>query len=136
MLCDQKERARRTTAAGEDVNRSGVVRRDEPMQIVGVLVGRALSGAIGAEAALGSAGVVRHDSAVGEVPRQGAEAGGTHRGPDQQQDRLRARVVSPNVIGQRGAGHVQGLGSRLGHVSSLDDLAIQTGQGRKTHRSE
>ena len=47
-------------------------------------------------------------------PRQRAEAGGAHRRADQQQDRLGAGVVAPDVVGQRGAGHLEGVGRRLG----------------------
>ncbi|MGH2698194.1 MAG: hypothetical protein ACRDJL_03205 [Actinomycetota bacterium] len=76
------------------------------MEIVAVLVGGGLRGAVGPDAALGLAGIVGHHRAVGEVLRQRRESGGTHWGRDQQQDRLAARFVPPNVIGQSGAGHL------------------------------
>ena len=42
MLRDQRQRVHGTTAAGEQVDRSGPERRDDPMDVVGVLV-RALT---------------------------------------------------------------------------------------------
>jgi hypothetical protein len=79
VLGHEGERVDRATAAGEDVDRPRTDRLDEPMQVVGVNVGRHQAGGIGLHAALGAARVVGHHGAVGEVPRQRAEAGGAHR---------------------------------------------------------
>jgi hypothetical protein len=106
MPGDQNECVTRAAAAGEDVNRSRIEHRDDPMQIVGMLVGRGLRRTVGPHTRLGSAGIVDHDRSVGEVLRERVEAGRAHRGRDLQQNRLARRVVSPNVIGQRGPGHV------------------------------
>ena len=67
------------TAGGEQVYGSCVEGGDEPVQVVCVHVWRRLGGVVGQSAALGTAGVVGHDSAVGEVSRQSLESGGTHR---------------------------------------------------------
>jgi hypothetical protein len=69
------ERVDRATAAGEQVDRA-TDRLDEPMQVVGVDVGRHRAGRIGLRAALDAAWVVGDQGAVGEVPRQRAEAAG------------------------------------------------------------
>ena len=90
VLGHQGQRVDRAAAAGEEVDRAGAERRDQPVQVVGVLVGRGLAGAVGALAALDAARVVGDDRAVGEVAGQGGEAGGAHRRPDDQQDRLGA----------------------------------------------
>jgi hypothetical protein len=114
VLRHEAERVDRAAAAGEEVDRPSTDRLDEPMQVVRVNVGRHRAARIGLHAALDAAWVVGHHGAVGEPPRQRAEAGGAHRRADQQQDRLAAGVVAPNVVCQRGAGDVQGAGGRLG----------------------
>ena len=45
---DQGQRVDRAAAAREEVDRSGAERRDQPVQVVGMLVGRRLGGAVGA----------------------------------------------------------------------------------------
>jgi hypothetical protein len=105
----QRERVDRAAAAGEQVDRPATDRLDEPVQVVGVDVGRDRAGRVGLHAALDTAWVVGHHGAVGEVPRQRGEPGGAHRRADQQQDRPAAGVVAPNVVGQGGAGDVQGV---------------------------
>ena len=79
VLGHEGERVDRATAAGEEVDRLPTDRLDEPMQVVGVNVGRHRAGWIGLHAALDAAWVVGHHGAVGEVLRQRAEAGGAHR---------------------------------------------------------
>ena len=119
VLGHQGQRVDGAAAAGEDVRRSGVQRGDQPVQVVGVLIGGGFGGAVGAPAAVGAAGVVGHDGSVGEVAGQGAESGGAHRRSDDQQDRLGAGVVAPDVIAQHGAWHVQGVSLRVGHGCPL-----------------
>ena len=78
MRRHEGQRIHRTAAAGEEVDGTAD-RLDDPMQVIGMLVGRRLGGRIGLRAALRPARVVRDQGAVGEVPREGAEAGGAHR---------------------------------------------------------
>jgi hypothetical protein len=75
----QLQRVHRTAAAGEQVHRTDVQRRDDPMQIVRLLLDRGLGGAIGAPASIGHTRVVGDDRAIGEMPGEGAEPGGAHR---------------------------------------------------------
>jgi hypothetical protein len=91
------------------------------VQIVRVLVGRGLQGAVGTLAALRPAGVVGHDRTVGEMPGQGAESGGAHQRPDEQQDRLGTGIVAPGIVVQNGARHVQSVSLRLGHDCRLSE---------------
>jgi len=84
------QRVHRAAAAGEQVDRPGIDRRDEPMQVVRVLLDGVLRRAVGALAPLRPARVVGHDCAIGEVLRKRAEPGGAHRRPDHQKDRLGA----------------------------------------------
>ena len=70
-------------------------------------------------AAVRAAGVVGDYRSVGEMAGQGDEAGGAHRRPDDQQDRLGTGFVAPDVVGQHGARHVQGVGLRVGHGCPL-----------------
>ncbi len=102
-------------AAAEDVYRPRVQRQDQPVQIVGLLLGRGPQGAVGALAAPCPAGVVGHDRTVGEMPGQGAESHGAHRRPDEQQDRLGTGIVAPDVVVEHGARRVQGVRLRLDH---------------------
>ena len=57
MLRDESERVHRTAAAREEIDRSGVQRLDDPMQVVRMLVGRRLGRGIGLRAPLGPARV-------------------------------------------------------------------------------
>jgi hypothetical protein len=79
VIGHEGQRVHGAAAAGEEVDRPGIDRGDEPMQVVGVLLDRVLRGAVGASAPLGPARVVGHDRAIGEVLRECAEAGGAHR---------------------------------------------------------
>ena len=106
VLRHEGEGVDRSPTAGEQVDRPSTDRLDEPMQIVGVDVRRCPAGGIGFDAALAAARVVRHNCAVGEVLRQRTEAGGAHWEADQEQDRLAAGLVMPNVIRQGGVGGV------------------------------
>jgi len=124
VLRHQGKRVNGTAAGGEDVYRSGVQRQDQPVQVVRVLVGRGPEGAVGTLAALRAAGVVGHDRTVGEMPGQGAESGGAHRRPDEQQDRLGTGIVDPYVVVEHGARHVQGVSLRLGHDCPFPALAV------------
>jgi len=64
----QRQHVDGATAAGEDVHRPGVERRDQPVQVVGVPGWRGLGGTVGVFAAFHAPGVVGDDRAVGEVP--------------------------------------------------------------------
>ena len=79
VLGHEGQRVHRAAAAGEQVHRPGIDRRDEPMQVVRVLLDRVLRRAVGARAPLRPARVVGHDRAIGEVLRERAEPGGAHR---------------------------------------------------------
>ena len=57
-------------------------RLDQPVQVVGVLLGRRLARRVGLRAAFDAARVVGHDRAVGEVPGQRREAARAHRRAD------------------------------------------------------
>ena len=119
VLRYEGQRVHRAATAGEQVDRPGIDRRDEPMQVVRVLLDGVLRRAVGALAPLRPARVVGHDCAIGEVLRKRAEPGGAHRRPDHQKDRIGAGIVAPDVVRQDGAGDLQGsargLGHRLGH---------------------
>ena len=119
VLGHQGQRVDGAAAAGEDVHRSGVQRGDQPVQVVGVLVRGGLGGAVGATAAVRAAGVVGDDRPVGEMAGQGHESAGAHRRSDDQQDWVGAGVVAPDVVGQHGARHVQGVRLRVGHGCPL-----------------
>jgi hypothetical protein len=67
VLRDERERVDRAAAAREHVHRPVRDRRDEPVQVVGVLVRCRLGGAVGAAAALRAARVVGDDRPVGDV---------------------------------------------------------------------
>ncbi len=56
VLRDEGERVHRTAAAGEEVDGPAVELGDDPMQVVGVLVGRRRAGRIGLRAALDARG--------------------------------------------------------------------------------
>ncbi len=79
MAGHQGERVHRPTAGREDVHRSGIERRDQPVQVVGVLIRRGFGGAVGPPASLRPAGVERDDRPVREVSGQGDEPLGAHR---------------------------------------------------------
>ena len=81
------ERVHGAAAAGEEVDRAAAELGDDPMQVVGVLLGRGLACGIGLRAALDAARVVGDDRAVGEVAGQRPEPAGAHRRADEQQDR-------------------------------------------------
>ena len=123
VLSHQGQAVDRAAAAGEDVHRAGVQRRDQPVQIVRVLVRRGLAGAVGALAPPGAARVVGDDRAVGEVPGQGGKAVRAHRRPDDQQHRLGAGLAGvPHVVMQDGPRHVQRVRLRLGHGLPLSAI--------------
>ena len=88
VLRHERERVHRAAAAGEQVDRAGAELGDEPMQVVGVLLGRRLAGRIGLRAALDAARVVGHHRAIGEVAGKRGEPAGAHRRADQEQDGL------------------------------------------------
>ena len=71
MRGHQGQRVHGAAAAGEEIHRTGVELRDQPVEVVRVLVGRRLGRVVGLLAAFDSARVVGDDRAVGEVPRQG-----------------------------------------------------------------
>jgi NADPH:quinone reductase-like Zn-dependent oxidoreductase len=119
VLGDKRQRVDRPAAARENVHRPGTERRDQPVQVVGVLVGGGLKRAVCPSAAPGAPRVIGHHGAVGEVPGQRREPGGAHRGPDDQQDRVRARIGAPDVIVQNATRHWQFVGLRISHGRSL-----------------
>ena len=92
VLGDQRQRVHRAAAAGEQVDRSASELLDDPVDVVGVLLGRRRGGRLGQLAALAPARVVGDHGAVGEVARQGAEAGRAHRRGGQEQGRGVRRV--------------------------------------------
>ena len=84
-----------------------------------MLVRGGFGGAVGARTAVRAAGIVGDDRPAGEMAGQGDESARAHRRPDDQQDRAGTGVVAPDVVGKRGARHVQGLRLRLGHGCPL-----------------
>jgi hypothetical protein len=109
------ERVHRATTAREQVDRARVELGDEPMQVVGVLLGRGRAGRIGLRAALDAPRIVGHHRAIGEVPGERDEPAGVHRRSDEQQHRGGAGVPLSDVVGQDGTPHAQGVRGRLGH---------------------
>ncbi len=78
VLRHERERVDRTTAGREEIHRSPDV-LDDPMQVIGVLVGVRLGGRVRLRAALGPARVVRDDCSVRKATPQRAETGRAHR---------------------------------------------------------
>jgi hypothetical protein len=76
---DERQRVHRATAAREQVNRSEPDLTDDPMQIIGVLLGCRLGRRVVLDAALRPSRVVGDDRAVGEVAGEGSEARRPHR---------------------------------------------------------
>ena len=87
VLRHEGERVDGAAAAGEEVDRAAAELGDDPVEVVGVLLGRGLAGGIGLRAALDAPRVVGHDRAVGEMAGQRAEPAGAHRRADEQQRR-------------------------------------------------
>src|SRR5205823_495285 len=87
-------------------------------------------------AALHATRVVGDDGAVRKMTDELLEARGAHRRAEDEERALVARGFGlTNVIGQRGAGNVNGVGGRLGHVGSfVRILTILTGALLGTHR--
>jgi hypothetical protein len=77
--CHQRQRVHRPAAGGEQVDRAGIERLDEPMQVVRMLLGRRWAGRICLFAPLHATGVVGDDGAVRKVTGERAESRGTHR---------------------------------------------------------
>ena len=94
-------------ARREEIHGPSASRRDQPVQVVGVFLGRGLSGLIGLSTALDASRVVGHDCAVSEMTGQGAKSSGTHRRADEHQDRFVAGLVAPDVVCQDRARHVE-----------------------------
>jgi hypothetical protein len=124
VLGDERQRVHRTAAVREQVDRSAPEFGHDPMYVVGVILGRRRDRRLGQRTALASAGVVGHHGAVGEVAGQGAEAGRAHGRGDEEQNRLGALVVAPDVVGQSRAGDLERFGRwrrcGWGHGSLLD----------------
>ena len=78
MLGHQHESGDRTAAASEDVHRPHVERRDQPVHVISVLLGRRLLGGVGPLAAPDAARVVGHHRPVPEMSGQSGEAGRVH----------------------------------------------------------
>ncbi len=138
MAGHERERVHGPAAAGEDVHGSGVDGRDHPVQVVGVLVGRGLGGAVGPLAPVHPAGVVGDDRPVGEVRGERGEPRGAHRRPDQEQDGLVAGLAAADVVGQHGARHVQCVSRRFVHEAFprwSPSLLDQTRRFCRIHRS-
>lgn len=115
VLGHQGECVHGAAAAGEDVDGCGVERGDRSVKIVRVLIRRGFGGVVGALAALRAARVVRHDCAVREMRGEGAESGGAHRRPDEQQCRLGTGTAAADVVTQHRARHFEGACLRFGH---------------------
>ena len=114
VLRHEGERVDRAAAAGEQVDRARVERGDDPMQVVGVLLGRGRAGRIGLRAALDAPRVVGHHGAIGEVARERHEPAGAHRRSDENSAGAEPGPFA-DVVGQGRARRVQGVRGRLGH---------------------
>jgi hypothetical protein len=138
----ERQRIHGAAAAGEEVDGSTADLLDDPMQIVSVLFGRRRLRRLGEHAPFAPARIVGHDGSIAEMAGEGAETGGPHRRTDEQQRRLGGLLVAPHVVGQRCAGHVQGVGGRLGGrrrvhaglLAGVRGFGIQTVREGKTHR--
>jgi hypothetical protein len=103
------------TAAGEQVDRASADRVDHGAHVAGVHLGGHFEVGVRPLAALDAPGVVSHDRAVGEVGRQRAEPGGTHRRADHDQDRTPSRLALADVVVQHGTGDLQLVCLGFGH---------------------
>jgi hypothetical protein len=113
----QRERAAAAGAEGVDGSQAGGV--DDAVQVLGVQL-RGHPTVRRQPAALRSARVVRDDGAVVEVVDELGEAGRRHRRPEDEQRWVPARRRRPaDVVGQHGAGDLEGAGGRCRHVGSL-----------------
>ena len=73
VACDQGQPVDGTATAGENVDRAGADRIDQPVQVVSVLLGGRPLRVIRADAALDAAGVVGNHGPVGEMRREAGE---------------------------------------------------------------
>jgi hypothetical protein len=87
-----------TAAAGEDVHRSAARRGDQPVQVVGMLLGRGPAGAVGTLAPTDPARVVGHHRTIPEMLDQAGEPAGVHRRCDHHQGRRGTRLDLPCVV--------------------------------------
>jgi hypothetical protein len=116
VLRDEREAIVGAPARAEEVHRPDVERVDQPVQVVGVVVGRGLRRAVGPLTARDAAHVVGHHRAVGEVPGERGEAAGVHRrSGEQQRGRTAVALGFAHVVGENGSGNFQGVCTRLGH---------------------
>jgi hypothetical protein len=106
---DEGEGGDRSAAAGEQRDRSGVERRDDGVHVLRLHHRIVVAAVVGANAATEPARVVRDDRAIGEVRRERAEPAGVHGLADHHQHRpaVGGRQRSVDVVGQRGARHVE-----------------------------
>ena len=107
---DERQCVDRAAAAREQVDRPAFELLDDPMQVVGVLIGCRRVGRLVQLAALAATWVVGDHGAVGEMARKCGEAGGGHRRTDQEQGSGVRRAPRPNFVGQSRARHLQGCG--------------------------
>ena len=132
---DEGERVHRAAAAGEQVDRARAELGDDPMQVVGVLLGRGRAGRIGLRAALDAARVVGHDGAIGEVAGERAEPAGAHRRADQEQHRgRRSPPRGRRRSGRRRARPGCGSSARSSWSSGRSCRACATRTGRRLRR--
>ena len=127
--------AHAAAARPERVHRPEPGRLDDAVVILGVHLHRELAaGPTGAP--LHAAGVVGDDRAAREVTDELLEAGGAHRRAENEQRAFVARGVGlMDVVRQRGAGDIEGVGGRLGHACSfVRILPIPTGALFGPHR--
>jgi hypothetical protein len=78
VLRHERQGVHRAAAAREEIDWSPNL-LDDPVQVIGVLVGVRLGGRVRLGTALGTARVVRDDRSVREVARQRDETGRAHR---------------------------------------------------------
>jgi hypothetical protein len=110
---DQRKPDHGAAAAAKDVRRAAAERRQQPLDVLGLLGGRHILGGVLAAAVGDAARVIgRHGVAVGERAGQWGEPAAVHRRADQEQQRAaatplviepRARHISMCVVGSESA---------------------------------
>jgi hypothetical protein len=119
---DQREPDHGSAAAAKEVCRFTAERRQQPVDVVGLLGGRHIVGGVRAAAVGDAARVVGHHGvAVGERAGQWGEATAVHRRADHEQQRAGA----PPLVVEPCARHIQHVRGRLG-VSHGESSSVRS----------
>jgi hypothetical protein len=107
---DQREPHHGPAAAAEDVRRFPAEHRQQPVHVIGLLLGRHILADVFAAAVADAARVVRYDRMLaGQRAGEPGEAGAVHRRADEQKQ----RAGTPPLVVQPCARHVQGVNYRV-----------------------